>query len=82
MSRYWGAVMVDKNGISVRKPLAGFTEYVLTSNVPDWVKAKIAMLDLMGDNCELPCGSKKLTLQFMNPPQRYYIVEDEDERST
>ena len=82
MSRYWGAVMVDKNGISVRKPLAGFTEYTLTSDVPDWAKAKIAMLDLMGGEGVLPCGSEKTMIQVMNPPQRYYIVEDEDERST
>ena len=80
MSRYWGAVMVDKNGISVRKPLAGFTEYTLTSDVPDWVKVKIAMLDLMGGEGVLPCGSEKTMFPVMNPPQRYYIVEDESER--
>ena len=80
MSRYWGAVMVDKNGINVRKPLDGFTEYVLTSNVPDWVKAKIAMLDLMGGEGVLPCGSEKTMIQVMNPPQRYYIMEDKSER--
>ena len=82
MSIYWGAVMIDKNGINVRKPLDGFTEYVLTSNVPDWVKAKIAMLDLMGGEGVLPCGSEKTMIQVMNPPQRYYIMEDEYERST
>ena len=80
MSIYWGAVMIDKNGINVRKPLDGFTEYVLTSNVPDWVKVKIAMLDLMGGEGVLPCGSEKTMIQFMNPPQRYYIMEDESER--
>ena len=82
MSIYWGAVMIDKNGINVRKPLDGFTEYVLTSNVPDWVKVKIAMLDLMGGEGVLPCGSEKTMIQVMNPPQRYYIMEDEYERST
>ena len=80
MSIYWGAVMIDKNGINVRKPLDGFTEYVLTSNVPDWVKAKIAMLDLMGGEGVLPCGSEKTMIQVMNPPQRYYIMEDKSER--
>ena len=80
MSRYWGAVMVDKNGINVRKPLVDFTEYDLTSNVPDWVKAKIAMLDLMGGEGVLPCGSEKTMIQVMNPPQRYYIMEDKSER--
>lgn len=79
MSRYWGTVMVDKNGISVREPLAGLTEYTLTANAPDWVKAKIAMLDLMGGNCELSCRSEKITSPSLDPPARYYIMEDEDE---
>lgn len=79
MSRYWGSVKVDKNGISVYKPKPGYDDYVLTPDVPDWVKVKIAMLDLMGDNCELSCGSEKSTHSFLTPPQRYYIMEDTDE---
>lgn len=82
MSRYWGSVKVDKNGINVLKPQTARIEFTLTANVPDWVKAKIAMLDLMGGNCELSCGSEKITYSSLNPPARYYIMEDEDERST
>ena len=58
--KYWGYVLVIGNVWTQRGDTAeSVTEGINPALLPDWIKNKIAMLDLINERTELPCGSFK-----------------------
>jgi len=58
---YWGYVERCNDGICAEKLLGNYRPSKIDpALLPDWIKTKIAMLDLMGDRVELPCESYKV----------------------
>ena len=62
--KYWGYVQVIGNFWTQREDTAeSVTEEINPALLPDWIKNKIAMLDLINERTELPCGSFKTVYQ-------------------
>jgi len=51
------------------------TEEINPALLPDWIKVKMAMLDLMSEYEKLPCGSFK-TVSVYSTPTAWFIYED------
>ena len=74
---YWGCVETNTKTDCCKEWTGGRFYETQISNLPEWVKIKMAMLDFMNDLAFLPCGSHKTT--FANET-RYYLYKSEDER--
>ena len=72
--KYWGYVQVIGNVWTQRGDTAeSVTEEINPALLPDWIKNKIAMLDLINERTELPCGSFKTVYPTSTA---WFIYED------
>ena len=73
--KYWGYVQVIGNVWTQRGDTAeSVTEEINPALLPDWIKVKMAMLDLMGEYEKLPCGSYKLV--YSTSTAAWFIYKD------
>lgn len=82
MSKFWSWVKVSSGEVRLGKfdNLVAW-EKIKPSDLPDWVKTKMAMLDLMEPLDKLPCASYRYLLANPNGGAVYAIGEDEDDRN-
>lgn len=78
--KYWGFIQVTRGGWMQRGNTAkSVTEEIDPALLPDWIKVKMAMLDLMSEYEKLPCGSYKLAY---STSAAWFIYTDKDVSST
>lgn len=82
MGALWGWVDLKENG-EVNEIWDGWeSETGGIDKLPDWIKTKMAMLDFMEKDLELPCGSYWTMLVNVDyedpelPLKTYFIYED------
>ena len=74
-TNYWGYVQVIGNVWTQRGDTAeSVTEEINPALLPDWIKNKIAMLDLINERTELPCGSFKTV--YPTSTAAWFIYKD------
>ena len=74
-TNYWGYVQVIGNVWTQRGDTAkSVTEEINPALLPDWIKVKMAMLDLMGEYEKLPCGSVKTV--YPTSTAAWFIYKD------
>lgn len=81
MSKFWKWAEVSGGVVYLIEVGVYITRRVKTEaySLPDWVKAKMAMLDLMRPLDRLPCDSYRHLLSHPKNGVGYKIMEDEDE---
>jgi len=57
--KYWGCVEINTKIGYCNRWIGGRSYKTQISKLPEWVKTKMAMLDLIEDATLLPCGSRK-----------------------
>ena len=73
--KYWGFIQVTRGGWKQRENTAkSVTEEINPALLPDWIKVKMAMLDLMGEYEKLPCGSYKSV--YSTSTAAWFIYKD------
>lgn len=74
-TNYWGYVQVVPDGWMQRINATGrVVEEINPAFLPDWIKVKMAMLDLMSGKTALPCGSYKIV--YSRSSAAWFIYED------
>lgn len=83
MSKFWNWVEVSSDGVRLTDLDTPTLTWVETeaSDLPEWVKTKMAMLDLMEPLARLPCDSYRYLLAPPKGGVVYTIGEDEDDRN-
>lgn len=83
MSKIWNWVEVSSGGVRLAEKCRVYFKWCKAdaSDLPDWVKAKMAMLDLMEPLTHLSCDSYRYLLVHQKNGVRYKIMEDEDDRN-
>jgi len=72
---YWGWVQRFGDGLWTGTQYGLPAGGMAINTVPDWVKTKLAMLDLVGVNQELPCGSYRVGSE---PLITYYLYSERE----
>lgn len=81
MGNYWGYVQVVPDGWMQRINATGrVVEEIDPALLPNWIKTKMAMLDLMSGETALPCGSYKIV--YSRSSAAWFIYADKDVSST